>query len=82
MRGIYNPNFCNSVGISFQNSSRGTVVQKCFSLEFKEVTDIAVLTTGNIRRDVLKCSQEYHLAGEVRSEYRDVWYFFAARSLR
>ena len=66
MRGIYKTNFCNSVGASLQNSSRGTVLQICFSLQIIEVTDTVVLTTDNIRHKVLNCRQVCHFAEEVR----------------
>ena len=52
---------------------------KLFSLEMEDVTDSVVLTADNIRRDILKGRQVFHLLEEVGLEYRNVFYYSAAR---
>jgi len=45
----------------------------------KEVTDTVVLTADNIIRNILNGRQVFHFLEEVGSEYRNVFYYSAAR---
>jgi hypothetical protein len=52
---------------------------KKISLEMKEVTDTVVLTADNIRCNTMNGRQVFHFLEGVGSEYRNVFYYTAAR---